>query len=167
MSTDILQSLRELAEDITRKIKNPNYGGCGVIAGLVGMQLQRMGVVVDIVTPDGKYVWDGVPASEIRHLVRDETDPEDWDSNGLNRGHMAVRFLYNGVVHTWDSDGIHPEGAQGWFGKEGDRTDSKLGEGLTPTETLRMVSNPEGWNSTFNRKQIPKIENLVMKHLPV
>lgn len=157
---NLLFSLRKLGKTINANIEYPNYGGCAVIAGMVGLELERLGLTVDVVTPFSVDGWNiGLPACKIRDRVNNRNNARDWNNNGLSTRHFAVRFRYNKRVYTWDSESLI-RGA-GYFGDVLYETGSKLGEGLTPTEAAAMAGDYDGWNPSFDRNQIVGIRQFV------
>ena len=40
-----------------------------------------------------------------------------------------------------------------------------IGEGMTVQECIEISSTPRGWNSTFDRRQIPLMRKLAHQHL--
>lgn len=158
----LLSTLRKLGKTLETEVDCINYGGCGVVAGLVGAKLEALGLQVDVVT---QSVGWGLKPSLVRSNVKDKSDPADWDRNGLSRAHLAVRFRsYNGRLYSWDSEGLYYGGTN--FGIDGYQTTAKMGEGLTVEETKAMSSVTHGWNPTFDRGNIPAIERIVNVFFP-
>ena len=88
-----------------------NFGGCGVMAGVVGEILELLGVPVEVVT-SSDY---GCSPAEARQrlywnieadLDAGRWDNAAWDSEGVSRSHLAVRFMLGRDLYTWDSDGL-------------------------------------------------------------
>lgn len=162
---ELLARLRRLKRAANANVSSINYGGCGVMASIVGAELLKLGLTeVEVATigsawPDSDV---GMPACKVRDNVRNAANTDEWDENGLDRGHMAVRFRApNGRVYSWDSDeGITPPTKVGRW-----RAAGKLGEGLTVAEAKLLASSAAGWNSTFNRRQIPLLRHLARHHL--
>lgn len=155
---DLLRRLENLSDAITDHIETPNHGGCGIIAGQVGRILQALDVLCEVVTPVGEW---GEPAAEVRSNVTHPGSYKDWDSNGLDRRHLAVRFRYCGATYCWDSNGLYEGGSD--FG--GYSTTAEFGDGLTVSECIKLSSYRAGWNDTFDRRQIPLIKHLVRHYL--
>lgn len=160
----LFRTLRKIQNEVNDKICNLNNGGCGVFAYLVGEELKNLGVEVEVITPVGKrHGQDKFPAEQVRHFVRNKNDTNDWDTNGLSRKHLAVRFKTNkGKVYTYDSDAFRRGASK--FGIWGDQSDMTFGTGLTVEECRLMSESPDGWNPTFNRRQIPKLRRIVFHH---
>jgi hypothetical protein len=156
---ELKKRLAVLAEAISDNIEYPNSGGCGVIAAKVGSALQKLGVDCEVVTPT--YRAESVPM-QVRFRVQQIGSCKDWDRNGLNRNHLAVRVKHKKSTFCWDSDGLTKKDK---FGTGGYPAPSKFGEGLTVEECKKISSRQKGWNSTFCRSQIPQITKLVNKYL--
>ena len=149
-----------------------NHGGCGVMAGIVGEILESLGVPVEVVTSSHCGCS---PAKARRRLYWDIEDEHDvrwdnsaWDSAGVNRSHLAVRFMLGRDMYTWDSDGLIKSGK--YFGRDdcGKPTHYAkypFGEGMTVAECVYISSCGQGWNRTFNRRQIPQMREIVYQHL--
>lgn len=167
---ELMRRLRRLQRAITEHVALPNHGGCAVIAGIVGDHLERLGFAVEVVTPVGtRSLFDCFqPAAEVRSNIK-KGDPADWDRNGLSRQHFAVRFKSGGRCYTWDSDKIWRSawqfGAPGWTKWAKFRTSRKFGDGLTIAECKKLAATSKGWNTMFNRAQIPTIRTLADYHL--
>lgn len=160
-SGELFKRLSTLQGALKAHINHLNYGGCGVIAGMVGTTLNGLGVICDIVTPD-----DGMPASEVRNNVGPRATARTWWKNGLDTSHLAVRFRVDGVTYIWDSDSLCTGGDM-FGGESGDIyvAVGQLGDGLTAQECVSISSKKYGWNSSFDRAQIPLLRTLVEYHL--
>lgn len=169
---ELKRRLRRLSRALNTQTRGDiNWGGCGVMAGIVGEILELWGIPVEVVTP-AEYDW-GVPPKEARERLQAEYWGEnwtahDWDNNGLYRSHLAVRFVLGGKLHTWDSDGLLC--SDKFFGRRecGEPShvaDYPFGEGMTVQECIEISSTPSGWNSTFDRRQIPLMRELAYQHL--
>jgi len=169
---ELKRRLRRLSRALNTQTRGDiNWGGCGVMAGIVGEILELCGIPVEVVTP-AEYDW-GVSPKEARERLQAEYWGEDWtahdwDNNGLYRAHLAVRFVLGGKLHTWDSDGLLC--SDKFFGRRecGEPShvaDYPFGEGMTVLECIEISSTPSGWNSTFDRRQIPLMRELAYQYL--
>lgn len=149
-----------------------NWGGCGVMAGIVGEILELLGVPVEVVTSSDygcspaearqRLYWDIESGNDVRW------DNSAWDSGGVSRSHLAVRLMLGAEMYTWDSDGLIK--SDKYFGRRDDGSTSHcayypFGGGMTVAECVHISSVPQGWNSTFNRRRIPKMRELAYQHL--
>lgn len=172
----LLRRLRRLSIAATAEVPRINWGGCGVMAAIVGKRLQEFGILCEVVTYVRKG-WGGAePASVVRNRLSMEeiNEPYAWDRKGLDRRHLALRFVSNGKVYTWDSHGL-VRGSH-WFGSQVDYdnnvlkkgfwpTDPEFGSGMTVAECEAISSKQAGWNRDFNREYIPTLEELADAYL--
>ena len=149
-----------------------NHGGCGVMAGIVGEILASLGVPVEVVTSSHLGCSPAKARKRLYWNIEDENDvrwdASAWDSAGVSRTHLAVRFMLGRDMYTWDSDGLIK--SDKYFGRRdcGDPphvADYPFGEGMTVAECAHISSVPEGWNCTFDRSQIPQMRELAYQHL--
>lgn len=160
---ELLARLRRLKRVASSHVSNINYGGCGVMAAIVGAELRKLGVEVEVATVGNR--WDdsdrGLPAAKVRDNVFNIADTYEWDENGLDRGHLGVRFKSGKRVYCWDTDaGLTPPSRIGRWPAAG-----KFGEGLTVDECKALASKQQGWNSDFNRRNIPLLRHLTRHYL--
>ena len=167
------RKLRKLSTALkAHGIHDINWGGCGVMAGIVGKILESLGVPVEVVTSSD---YGCSPALARQRLYWNfeakcdgRWDNSAWDSAGVSRAHLAVRFMLGRDMYTWDSDGLIK--SDKYFGRRdcGEPShvaDYQFGEGMTVAECARISSVPEGWNCTFDRDQIPQMRELAYQHL--
>lgn len=169
---ELKRRLRRLSRALNTQTKGDiNLGGCGVMAGIVGEILELWGIPVEVITP-AESDW-GVSPKEAREYLQAEYwgkdwTAHDWDDGGLYRGHLAVRFVLGGKLHTWDSGGLLC--SDKFFGRRecggpSHVADYPFGEGMTVRECIKISSTPGGWNSMFDRRQIPLIRGLAYHYL--
>lgn len=93
---------------------------------------------------------------------RNVNSKHNWSSNGIDFWHVAVQFMHDGKWYSCDSDSVH-RGIDR-FGKR--RLMHKApGSGFTVNEAIGFAEEVEGWNSCFNRTDIPAVKNLIDKYL--
>lgn len=162
--------LRRLSRALNTQTRGDiNWGGCGVMAGIVGEILELWGIPVEVVTP-AEYC-DEVSPKEARERMEywgENWTANDWDSNGLSRSHLAVRFKLRGKLYTWDSAGLLC--SDRYFGRRADGSPSRcadypFGDGMTVQECIEISSTQDGWNTVFDRRQIPLMRELAYQHL--
>lgn len=169
--SELMRRLRNFARAVSAECEYVNHGGCGVVAGIAGEYLERWGVPVEVITP-------GDPPKRVRERMLEHwgyvsEEPYDWDSNGLWRSHLALRFMSGGKLFTWDTEGTVRSGRH--FGRKIDafngteyywhQANYPFGEGMAVAECAMISSEREGWNNMFDRDQIPRIEELAVIHL--
>ena len=149
-----------------------NLGGCGVMAGIVGEILELLGVPVEVVTSSDCGCSPAEARQRLYWNIEDglhvRWDNSAWDRTGVNRTHLAVRFMLGRDMYTWDSDGLIK--SDKYFGRCEDGStpycaDYPFGEGMTVQECIKISSTPNGWNSTFDRRRIPLMRRLAYQHL--
>ncbi len=157
--SDLVAALNTLAGDLSGEFEAINWGGCGAMAAMVGKHLERMGLVCDVATPE--YAE---PAGRVRNKVGDRGDVTMWDSNGISRGHVAIRFRLGPVVKLWDSDHGVVDSLKRWS-----LSSKTMGQGLSVQECDWISNtNVEGnWNSSFDRDQLPGMQCMVDDALSV
>ena len=171
---ELKRRLRRLSRALNTQTCDINWGGCGVMAGIVGGILELWGIPVEVVTH--ATGCSGVSPAEARHgLYWGEEAENDgrwdsaaWDGEGLSRAHLAVRFMLGADTYTWDSDGLIK--SDKYFGRCEDGStsycaDYPFGDGMTVAECVHISSTPDGWNYMFDRRQIPRMRKLAYQHL--
>ncbi len=157
--------LRRLRAAIDRNLTNLNYGGCGVFAYHVCKALKKLGVEAEIVVPH--YGNDG-SASPREDLDRGASVFE------LARSHVGVRYRLGGVTYTADSTRVAKRSLV--FGRHSSSRTQRngafrvsleypFGKGVQPSEYQPVVRDGRYWNSSFDRKSIPKLRTLIDAYL--
>lgn len=165
---NLLDTLRELGDAINESCPTINLGGCCVYAAAVAKRLEALGIPVDVCVPTYGHAE---TVDEARNNLRNNGSAgrtaKEWEEAGLYFAHVAVRFQYEGVWWTHDTDALH-EGRDG-FGKCSWNDDKPryqaLPDGMTPDEALRIASHAKGWNSSFDRRDIPMVRSMVEEAL--
>ena len=169
---ELKRRLRRLSRALNTQTSDINCGGCAVMAGIVGGILELLGVPVEVVTSSE---YGCAPAAARQHLhwnIEAENDGRwdnsAWDSAGVSRAHLAVRFMLGRDLYTWDSDGLIK--SDKYFGRHYDGeplycAEYPFGDGMTVAECVHISSTPEDWNYMFDRRQIPRMRKLAYQHL--
>lgn len=155
--SELVDALNQLAYDLDSEFEEINAGGCGAMAAMVGKHLERMGVVCDVATPD--Y---GSVAGKVRNSVGDRSMPHEWDDNGMSRSHLAIRFKIGTSVRLWDTDNGVVDHIDRW-----ELSGKDMGLGLTVQECAWISDSGVGWNSCFDRDQLPGMQYMVDNALSV
>jgi hypothetical protein len=170
----IFDRLDELAYYAHEHIPWLNLGGCGVFAHMVGDRLYRSPEDVELLG----YAVNGqcrapvpsvtvtyfpttvdVSIDELRLIVKDRWCARDWNRAGLKLRHIGVELLIDGMEYIFDSRGIWPSTAHEGF-------EDRVPGRLERTEMLLMALQPLGWNSDFDREQLPYMKKLIKAFLP-
>lgn len=164
---DLIPTLRRMGRAANRKFPSLNHGGCCVYASEVGRRLEDAGLTVRVVS-GRPWAWeaDQSPTDKVREVLlknnRNVNSKHNWSSNGIDFWHVAVQFMHDGKWYSCDSDSVH-RGIDR-FGKR--RLMHKApGSGFTVNEAIGFAEEVEGWNSCFNRTDIPAVKNLIDKYL--
>lgn len=145
--------------EIRKSHSDINYGGCGVFAALLGEALHNAGYEVSI-RMAGYTEPPALPLRLIREHVQfiaevssGKVSVRHWNKYGVDNGHVFVKVRIDD--HDWllDSDGLH----------EYDPDERPSQVDITLDDLLSFVWNPAGWNSEFDRKQIPTLKKKVNK----
>lgn len=152
----LLPKLRRLGAEVnSRTHATINFGGCAVYAAAVAARLEAMGIPAEVVTPAT-----GASASEARDNLRADGATgrrnREWDAAGLSRSHFAVRFKNGRRWYTHDTDVTLP--GRAFFGE---RMYPSTTDGLTPAEAWALADDANGWNSSFDRGQVPLVRGMV------
>lgn len=150
-----IRSLNAFARRMHKKYPTMNYGGCCVFAAMVTKHLQQ---VFPTAVAVGGY-GDEPPIDEVRNNVRKNT-PFEWNMRGVYFCHVVAEIEIKGKKYFFDTKGVrkasdHVGASGGWPLIEGR---------LTQEEAEELGNTKSGWNSSFNRKQIPKIQKDVNKY---
>lgn len=161
--SELIRKLYLLHKALNRRCRAINKGGCAVMAGLIGTALKANGVAVEVVTHQVHR-----KPREIEECITDSDDMHEWDSEGLNTSHLAVRFQSGGREYTWDSDGLVRRGDLFGYDYEGEpggyKCDYPFGDGLSVEACVAMSGQADAWNRSFDRSQIPLMESLVARY---
>lgn len=147
---------RFLRERIIGNHPDINYGGCCVFAAALAPYLAKVGKVRIRVESDS---YDGPPTSitKARKNISDNHVYE-WNEEGVNFWHVAIEFVYKDKTYHVDARGVHHH-----------RRFNFVDGALTLKEAAELASTGEGWNSDFNRREIPtiktRLERYFRKHL--
>ena len=152
-SAKLFSVLNELGK-ISKKYPTINYGGCGAFALYVSDELNKRNIKHDIAWIGS--AWDiRETKREIRKIFKSNSyvNLRDFNDNGIYLSHAMIKIKNNFI----DAEGVFNgfENA-GWNLREVIAT--------IKTDELRMlVNDEEGWNDSFNRKNMPKIKKDIEK----
>jgi hypothetical protein len=141
---------------MNKKYPNINRGGCGIFAVHIAKRLQNI-VPVRIVVCD-YYKQD---LDKIRDNVFNQYNLSDWNNADISFVHLVVEFEYNGIEYHYDTDGVRLKQDE-WDADDYPFSGYPFCDGsFTIEEISSFVARSDGWNPTFNRKEIPLIERKV------
>ena len=141
---NIMKKMRNNYEDINR-------GGCGITAALIATHLEKL-AKIRIVTYGGEGDVD-----KARHNVKNNSVIE-YNIHDIRFCHVWVEFRWKGRWYTIDSDGIR---------KRSDmyKKYCKPSKGHFTVEEMNEIGGrEEGWNSMFDRDQIPNMKRMLERN---
>ena len=145
--TEVSMALREVDDTFNRV----NWGGCACIAAMVAEKVQANNYPLRITTCGNS----SVDIDEIRADVDNPLEKENWYPHGINAfHHVWVEVQVNGEWWAMDSTGIHS-------------LDAMYEEWGTPCtgsftlEEMKSMAAQNTWNSSFDRRQLPHIEEMI------
>ena len=145
--TEVSMALREVDDTLNRV----NWGGCAWIAARVAEKAQANNYPLRITTSGNS----SVDIDEIRPDVDNPLEKENWYPHGISSfSHVWVEVQVNGEWWAMDATGIHS-------------LDAMYEEWGTPCtgsftlEEMKSMAAQNTWNSTFDRRQLPHIEEMI------
>lgn len=163
---NIVTKLDQLGVEVLRRYPDINSGGCCVYAAMIVAALHKhkikaQGIVASWNAERMNYA--GASIDTIRHYIVKNTLTE-WEDNGISFSHVGVEFEYKGLIRKtkrhYDTSGVRPAG------KMLDSMPIYKGR-LDLNELRTLAGRKDGWNSTFDRKQIPALRTFVKNFLAV
>lgn len=155
-----LKALRAMGEEVRNAIPDINHGGCCVYAAKVARVLQAMGIEAHVVPT---APWDGEYPSRVQnnHEVFDPREAEN--VLPVNFFHVGVRFKLGRKWYVHDTDFTRA----GKFAVLGEDALNISKVWFTPYQAQKFADDGSFWNSTFPRKEIPVVHQIVDKFLGV
>lgn len=148
---NIIRELEKLCRDLDKKFRAINCGGCCVVAGYVALFLRHCDIDAKVIVIDGRTR----DLNKLRNQFEDPSDISNWFNSSISFAHVLVAFTYNGKEYVMDSNGIRSKSGE-----------QDIAEGhLEIREAIALGRKTSGWNSWFDRKQIPGIRRTITKHL--
>lgn len=141
---NLLENLNEIfPTKVGRVFDNINAGGCGIFAFLLARELTNIGVSCEIF-----WLGSGQPSEE--DILEVET-LRQLNEKGMHCDHIFVKCGGRYI----DCKGAHESFEEaGWY-NSGQATISNY------KSIEHIITRTEGWNTWFDRGQIPKIEKAV------
>lgn len=159
---NLYATLRVIQLDVLNKVECLNLGGCGVFAVAVAKELKKRSIPCEIITVGGKKNSPRKVKDRLANASNDTKDYNSWDSNGLSRNHVGVRFKDKGIIYTYDSVALLRSSKK--FGNSGDSPwvcSYPYGEGMSISDMNKLTKSKDGWNTDFDRSQIDTVKNIV------
>lgn len=144
-----LLQLQAFGVKILEKYPKINEGGCAVFAALMANELVKFYPVTVLVSD----TYGGVDnIDEVRSAVSCNTVYE-WNDNGLYFGHVFLEITHDNKKYHFDAGNLC----------SADERDPSLGFPIIPgcltlKEVNELADCDMGWNSSFNRDNIPQLK---------
>lgn len=167
----VLSILGQLGAKAERDIENLNYGGCGVFAAQVAAMLQYVDGVENVCVRVGATYGVGGNKNRVDDVLEQSNATRGeigniLSQNGICNGHLAVQFDYRRVTYHFDSTGCYPARDVDVFSRGPGHTTFYLYKGaLTPELAVDYADEVDQWNSSFSRRQIPKLTEIIEEHI--
>jgi hypothetical protein len=150
MNDRIFQDLSQFAIGLNSSFTSVNDGGCGVVASILGSQLSKF-VPVRIIVASWGVTKD---LNEVRKTITCNRVRE-WNKNDIHFGHVLVEFDHEEITYHLDT-------LNGVVMKTEKAMGMKIIPGyLTIEEITELTEDKPGWNSHFDRSQIPAIKTRI------
>lgn len=153
----LIEILNNLANDVHTEFSSINHGGCAVFANIIATELSRLGIrVFGIVA-----CFDVEDLNTVRENIEDNFSLEEWNQAGICFNHVGIVFWYEGKKYYYESmEGVVE--AQNCYSLCG----LEICEGYLYLEELEALANTKrGWNTWFNRAQIPALAEFVSDYI--
>ena len=129
-----------------------NWGGCGFMAAIIA---QHLTPIVDEIKIVSYSSWSSnTNIDAVRSQVNDNS-MSGWEEFGVGFGHVWVEFKWRNKWYAVDCEGIKSQAVMRHkWGNPG-------GGSFTLKEIKAISNNRGGWNSSFNRDQVPSMRNVM------
>ena len=130
-----------------------NHGGCACVAAMLAKALRHTFPIMRITSSDA---WgdSNNNIDEIRQVMSNNLDKNEWYENGIEFGHVWVEIYIDGNWYALDSTGVSTA-------KELHRKCGIPAEGSFSIEEVQALADTETWNPSFDRNQLPAIQELI------
>lgn len=153
-SVNVIDVLKTLGTRINRWYPKINFGGCCVYASLVGKELQKRGLDVNIIVA----AYDASENIDRARKFVNNNKMEEWNTHGIWFNHVGLEIRIGDEIYHHDTNQTKPEGL--FLGEW------EIYEGrLSVEEAENLASRAEGWNDSFDRRSIPRLRNHIEKFL--
>lgn len=157
-----LADLSSFCQSILDNHPHINYGGCCVFAAMIAKHLEKH-TETRIVVGDWAALDDDT-GDNIRNIddarpsVRKNTMVE-WNNGGVQFGHVLVEITYKRKKYHVDARGVFPAAE-----RDPSFRYPIYNGSLTLKEAAKLGASSKGWNTTFDREEIPMIKRAVNKY---
>lgn len=154
MSNDLLELVNKGLIVVDSNHSYINSGGCGVFAALIYPHLERLSLN-PVIRAIGYYFKPRNIDEERDNILSNAQDPLDKYNWSIDASHYLIEVNILGNSYYLDSEGVYSESklkSKGW----------KVAEGSYTYEEMKaFAESRNGWNTYFDRSQIPSIQQQV------
>ena len=160
---DIVAKLNKLGNDVMERYPNINRGGCCVYAAMIVAALKKHDIDAKGIVASygaGKPGWmqkEVATITKARKKIQ-KNDINEWQSNGISFSHVGVEFKLDSEKKHYDSEGVRKAS------KKLDKMPIYAGR-MEYLELRALAGKKDGWNTCFNRRDIPALRKLVKSRL--
>ncbi len=152
-----MKKLGKKLKQLDMSFDRVNWGGCACVAAMVAKELRHEFPIMRI-TSSG--TWGKCDLDSIRHHLDDNMCKDEWYHSGIHFNHVWVEVLSKGRWYVLDATGVYTR-------KEMYSMWGKPAEGSFSIDEIQALADTDSWNSMFNRKQLPAMQEMVSNMLPV
>lgn len=154
MNVDVIGRLNRLSARMKEDHHTINWGGCCVFAARVAHHLSQF-VPTRIRVGQGWEGCDTIRIDAVRERV-ESNQPKEWNKAGLYFAHVIVEFEYKGKMYHYCADGVKKARSTTNMGGY------RIVEGhLTNQEAKELAESKNGWNTCFDRDEIPDVHAII------
>lgn len=160
--TDIFAACEKMKKDFKKLDKHGiiNCGGCGVVAYGIAKAVDKSLKPKLVVVGGGWGFSKDEPINKLFAKVKPSNLREFNQKTDTYLNHILCEVTVNDKKYYIDSTGIKTKREieeHSW---------NKMAAGHLPlNHAKKLIDSPEGWNSTFDRSMIPKINKIIKRHL--
>ena len=160
----LVEALEKLGAEVSENVEQLNCGGCGVYAWLVAKALTKLGLKTEVVATNMGWFKkpDEIDLNALRAQLAEGNmslkTKRHWEMLGAEFAHVGVRLKVGKKYYVADANAVNP-------GKTRLASYKVYKGAYTLEEAEAFAKEARGWNSWFDRKQIPTIRKLVNKYL--
>jgi len=161
MSQITISILNKCLKVIEEEFDDVSCGGCACVAAMVARKLRHEFPVMRILVTSGRFNDNkAVNLDEIRSNNSGVLSKWDWKSNGVGFNHVWLEIWRKGRWYVLDASGVSKRGK--FYAEWGA---PHIGS-FSIDEVELMAADSNGWNSWFDRRNLPQIE-LMIEAIPV
>ena len=159
-----LSRLKKLGKTIQKDYPYINHGGCAIYAIAVAKELKKLRIhpKILVVSPERGDV--NTDIRDVASIIKTKSNICEWNNQGVIFRHVIISFCFEGKQYHYDTDGLS-KASEKYF-DTGVKERYTLYKGhLSMLYAKEIVKRQSGWNSTFDRNDIPAINQIVKDYM--